>query len=100
MQFGIRRMSSTEKPEAVHAKKELNTKGVDNQLQSFFAKRAEKNEDPNALAKFEDKVQKRMKSTRDSTKDGKYHKENVGDRGVDSELLEKLKKRKSKIYES
>ena len=97
MPIGLCRISSTEKPESVHVKKEA--RGVDNQLQNFFAKRAEKNEDPNALAKFEDKVQKRMKSTRDSIK-GKYHKENVGYCGVDSELLEKLKKRKSKIYES
>ena len=97
MPFG-RQRSFVESP---HVKKEPNTRGVSNQLQNVFAERAAKNEDTNALVKFEEKVQIRMRSTRDKIKqtEGKYHKENVGDRGVDSELLEKLKRRKSKIYE-
>ena len=97
MPFG-RRRSFIESP---IVKKELNTSGVHNQLQNVFAERAEKNEDPNALEKFEEKVHTRMRNARDKGKtEGKYHKENVGDRGVDSELLEKLQRRKSKIYEN
>ena len=73
------------------------------ELQSLFAKRHEKNEDPNALQTFEETVQKRMKLTRASSiqkEDGKFIKENMGDRGVDSQLLQKLQRRKSKIDEN
>ena len=72
---------------------------VDNQLQNVFDRRKKKNEDPKALEKFEEAVHKTMASTRASTKpneDGKYFKEKVGDRGIDSELHKILQKQKNK----
>ena len=96
--FGPRKMSSRKKTEPDHVKPAVGGV-VDSQLQKLFAKRAEKNEDETALKTFEETVQERMKHNRASikqTKDQKYHKENMGDRGVDSELLAKFNKRKSK----
>ena len=97
-------MSISKKTEPDHVEKEPAMGGVvDSQLQKLFAKRAKKNDDVTSLKTFEETVQERMKHNRASiklTEDQKYHKENVGDRGVDSELLAKLNKRKIKILEN
>lgn len=79
-------------------KQQLNTGVVDSQLQSIFAQRAKKIEDPDALIVFEEKVQERMETTRASIK--QTGKEIMGSRQVDSQLKEKLEKQKNKIIKN
>ena len=98
--FGVCRKSIRRKTIAQDERKPISSNVVDSQLQNVLARRKEKISDPNALEEFEETVHKTMENTRASTKqseDGKYLKEKLGDRGVDSELFEKLQKRKNKI---
>ena len=97
--FGLRKLSRRKK--IVQDEKMPTSSNVDSQLQNIFAKRKKKISDPNALEEFEETVYtyKKMVITRASTKpneDGKYFKEKVGDRGVESELHKKLQERKIK----
>ena len=73
---------------------------VDPQLQRFFAKRRSKILDPNALDTFEKTVQARMAINRGNAQKKEDGKENLGDRGVDSELFKKLQKQKNKITQN
>ena len=69
----------------------------DGQLQSIFEKRKARILDPNSLNTFEQAVKKSMESSRAQKDDGKFVKENVGDRGMSSELLKKLQRQKDQI---
>lgn len=86
--FGARRKSFGTKPKVQDEKKPISN-NVDSQLLKLFAKRQEKNSNPNALQEFEDTVNTRMADTRAGTKPNKD--------GEDSELSKKLQKRKNKI---